>query len=95
MMNNLRKMGLLLQLISLAGVGASDNRKKFTVKGPGRQVATDNECQIDLDSFQAPEKKAFNGLCLAVIGSTLKMGTIQVSPEAEGLASGSLELRWK
>ena len=40
----------------------ADNRIRFTIDGPGEIVATDNGDPTSFEPFQAPERKAFNGL---------------------------------
>jgi beta-galactosidase len=42
---------------------------KFSIEGPGKIVATDNGDPTSFESFQAPERKAFNGYCLVVVRS--------------------------
>ena len=46
-------------------VPRSKNLVKFELSGPGEIVATDNGDPTSMDSFQAPQRKAFNGLALA------------------------------
>ena len=40
---------------------------KFEVRGPGKVIAVDNGDQSSHDPYQASERKAFNGMCLAVV----------------------------
>jgi len=64
----------------------ANNLVKFTATGEGTVIATDNGSETSMESFQAKEHKAFNGLCLAVIQSKEKQGSIKLTAEAEGLA---------
>jgi beta-galactosidase len=48
------------------------NLVKFTITGDGFIAGVDNGYQADLSSFKGDNKKAFNGLCLAVLQSTKK-----------------------
>ena len=48
-------------------VPRSNNRIKFSVEGPGEIVATDNGDATSFESFQSPERNAFNGLALVIV----------------------------
>ena len=69
---------------------------RFTVEGPGELVATDNGDATSFESFQSPERAAFNGLVLAIIrarpGAT---GAIPVRATADGLQDGSVTIKLK
>ncbi len=43
-----------------------------------------------MESFKAGERKAFNGMCLAVIQSKEKAGNIKLTATSEGLSSASI-----
>ncbi|HYD51809.1 MAG TPA: DUF4982 domain-containing protein, partial [Gemmatimonadaceae bacterium] len=62
---------------------------RFEVEGPGELVATDNGDATSFEPFQSPERRAFNGLALAIVrakrGAT---GRIVVTATAEGLTAG-------
>jgi beta-galactosidase len=45
----------------------ADNRIEFSIEGPGDLVATDNGDPADFTSFPSPDRKAFNGLALAIV----------------------------
>lgn len=67
-------------------VPRSHNRISFEISGPGEIVATDNGDATDLESFQATNKKAFNGLCLVVVRTKRgEKGTITVQATSAGL----------
>ena len=70
----------------------ANNLVKFTATGEGTVIATDNGSETSMESFQAKEHKAFNGLCLAVIQSKEKQGSIKLTAEAEGLQSASINI---
>jgi beta-galactosidase len=69
-------------------VPRANHRIKFMVTGPADIVATDNGDPTNLDSFQAPERDAFNGLCLVIVRSRAA-GKITVRAEADGLAAAT------
>jgi beta-galactosidase len=65
----------------------------FEVTGPGAVVAVDNGDPTSFESFQATERKAFNGLALAVVRTVAgKSGTVRVRAEAEGLDPATITL---
>jgi beta-galactosidase len=75
-------------------VPQSMNRIRFSIKGPGRIVATDNGDATSFEPFQAGEHSAFNGLCLAIVqGQPGQTGTITLKAESEGLKSATITLR--
>ena len=72
----------------------ADNRIRFETEGPGEIVATDNGDPTSLESFQSPERKAFNGLCLVIIrGKPGQPGTIRLTAKADGLKSETVFIK--
>ena len=64
----------------------SMNRIHFEVSGPGEIVATDNGDPTDMTAFPSQDRKAFNGLALAVIRARSgQRGDIVVIAESDGL----------
>ncbi len=76
-------------------VPRSMNRVQFEISGPGEIVATDNGDATSLESFQAKEKNAFNGLCLAIVRSTGQPGTITLTATSPGLAPAETTIKTK
>jgi beta-galactosidase len=75
-------------------VPRANDQVRFTIQGPGRIVATDNGDPTSFESFQSPDRRAFNGLALAIVRAARgARGTIRVSASAAGLRSGSTEIR--
>jgi beta-galactosidase len=75
-------------------VPRSKNQLKFVIEGPGEIVATDNGDPTSFESFQAPERKAFNGLALVMVRAKPGAGgKIKLSATSEGLAGGSVTIR--
>ncbi|MBN1973995.1 MAG: DUF4982 domain-containing protein [Sedimentisphaerales bacterium] len=72
-------------------VPAANNLVTFNVKGQGKIIAVDNGNTQDLDSFQARQRRAFNGLCLVVLESD-KQGTIELTAESEGLKTAAIKI---
>jgi beta-galactosidase len=68
-------------------VPRSHNALIFSVEGPAEIVATDNGDATSLESFQSPERRAFNGLALAIVRPrTGQPGRIVVRVTSPGLA---------
>jgi beta-galactosidase len=65
----------------------ADNLITFALEGPGAVAGVDNGDPTSHEPFQATQRKAFHGLCLAVIKATRKPGEIRLSARAEGLRS--------
>jgi beta-galactosidase len=77
-------------------VPRSKNQIKFNLTGPGEIVATDNGDPTSFESFQIPERKAFNGLALVIVRAKPgESGKIKLTATADGLASGSVAIRAK
>ncbi|HTL08825.1 MAG TPA: beta-galactosidase GalB [Chitinophagaceae bacterium] len=70
----------------------ADNLVNFTVRGNGAIAGVDNGSPVSMESFKASKRKAFNGMCLAVIQTNGKPGSISVTASAEGLAPASVQL---
>ncbi len=67
---------------------------KFSVSGPADLVATDNGDPTDHNAFGKPERRAFNGLALAIVRPRPGAGgEIKVRVESEGLAPSEVTLR--
>ena len=70
------------------------NAVHFSVSGSAEVIATDNGDATSFEPFQAPEHRAFNGKCLAIVRTRRGApGTITVRAEAEGLTPSSVELQ--
>jgi beta-galactosidase len=65
----------------------------FSVSGPGTIVAVDNGSNADHDSFQIPQRHAYQGRAVVLIRATAAKGTIQVTASAPGLTNGTTLLK--
>ena len=64
----------------------ASNRVSVQVEGPGDLLAMDNGDPTDLDAFQRADRRAFNGLALAIVRSREgHPGPLAISAAAEGL----------
>jgi beta-galactosidase len=69
-------------------VPSADNLVRFTIEGKGSLAAVDNGNPASVESFQAPQRKAFSGLALLVVRSRRgDPGTIEVKAHSDGLAA--------
>jgi beta-galactosidase len=72
-------------------VPRSADRIRFTLSGPAEIVAIDNGDATNLESFQARERNAYNGLCLVVVRARAGQGgQIKLEAQAEGLAAAEI-----
>ncbi|KAA8486386.1 beta-galactosidase [Arcticibacter tournemirensis] len=71
----------------------ADNLVKFSIRGEGFIAGVDNGYQASMEPFKADHRKAFNGLCLAIIQSSEKRGTIVLRAVAEGLDPAVISLK--
>jgi beta-galactosidase len=86
---------LTLQVLDAQGnpVPEGDNLVRWSVQGPARLLGTDNGNPACHDSFLSPERRAFHGLCLAIVQTTALPGEIVVRAEADGLEPATISLR--
>ncbi|HEX4122548.1 MAG TPA: beta-galactosidase GalB [Verrucomicrobiae bacterium] len=72
----------------------AQNHIHFEIEGPGEIVATDNGDATSFESFQAPERNAFNGLALVVVRAKAdEPGTIVLKATSDGLRTATLKIR--
>jgi beta-galactosidase len=70
----------------------ADNLIKFSLDGEAAIEATSNGDQTNHTSFQSPQRKAFNGKCLAIIKSGRKQGKVIVKANAKGLPESKVKI---
>lgn len=72
----------------------AEHRLSFQVKGPGEIAALDNGDPTSLEPFQNTTRRAFNGLCLAIVrsqdGAT---GAIELTARGVGLETATVTIR--
>ncbi|MBO9593939.1 MAG: DUF4982 domain-containing protein [Niabella sp.] len=70
-------------------VPRSHPKIRFRIEGPGEIVATDNGDATSFESFQSPEKSAYNGMALVMVKAKKgAKGLVKIKAEADGLAAG-------
>lgn len=76
-------------------VPKADNLVKFELMGGAKIVGVDNGNPISHEPFKANYRKAFNGLCLAVVQSDVKAGKVTLTATSDGLEKASVEIEMK
>lgn len=71
----------------------ADNLVHFETSGSGFLAGVDNGYQASLESFKAPHRKAFNGLCLAILQNDGRPGSIRLKAHSAGLQGAELEVK--
>jgi beta-galactosidase len=69
-------------------VPGAGNLVTFHVDGPGAVAAVDNADNASHEPFQALQRSAYRGRCVAFLRATAKEGTITVTASADGLEDG-------
>lgn len=75
--------------VTVPGAG---NLVSFAVSGPGTVAGTDNADIANHEPFQASQRHAYRGQCLAIVRATASRGSIKVTATAEGLPSASISI---
>ncbi|HLP08924.1 MAG TPA: beta-galactosidase GalB [Opitutaceae bacterium] len=74
-------------------VPRTHNLVKFAVEGPAEIAAVDNGNPISFESFQASERKAFNGLALVILRTRAgQTGPITLRAVSDGLNAAEVKL---
>ncbi|PYT04509.1 MAG: glycoside hydrolase family 2 [Acidobacteria bacterium] len=73
----------------------ADNLVKFQISGEGFIAGVDNGSQTSHEPFKADYRKAFHGMCLAVVRSKGRAGRIKLDAVSDGLQSASAVIEVK
>lgn len=73
-------------------VPQADNEVTFRVTGPGAVIGVGNGNPASAEADKADHRKAFNGMCAAILQVKKTAGAIQVEASSPGLAAGTLTL---
>jgi len=74
---------------------AASNEVTFAVEGEARIIGVDNGDPQSHEDYKAGKRKAFNGMCLAILQSTGKPGQVRVTATSAGLRSGAVAFACK
>ena len=86
---------ITVRILDAAGnvVPDADNLVNFTIKGKGIIAGVDNGSQVSMESFKEPQRKAFHGLCLAIVQASKAPGLVTFTARADGLLPATLTLK--
>lgn len=73
-------------------VPAASNLITFVADGPGAVVAVDNGDNASHESFQASQRSAYEGRCVAFVRATAPAGTITLRATAPGLKPAAITI---
>ena len=76
-------------------VPTANNEVTFEIEGAGLLLGTDNGDPASHADYKSNRRKAFNGLCLAIVRSNGKAGWIQVKVVSPALQSASVTIATK
>ncbi len=71
----------------------ADNLVEFKIEGEGTLRAVENGDPTATTSYQASERAAFSGLCLAILKSTKNAGNVKLYATSKGLESSELSIK--
>ena len=74
-------------------VPVADNEITFEIQGVGKLIGLDNGNSSSHENFKGTKRKAFNGLCLAIVQSTKKPGKIQLTATSPRLKAASVTIK--
>jgi beta-galactosidase len=73
----------------------AENLVKFKIEGEGVIAGVGNGNPVSHEYFKADERKAFHGLCLAIVQSKRERGAIRLSAKSEGLQAAEVSIQAK
>jgi len=73
----------------------AENEVKFEIEGPGEIVAVGNANPVSLESYQQPNRKAWQGKCLVVIKSGKEAGNVLLTAKSVNLKSAIINIEVK
>ena len=76
-------------------VPRADDLISFKISGPGVIACVDSGDTVSHESFQASERRAFQGGCVAFVKAGAAAGKINLTASAPGLAAGATTIQAK
>ena len=88
---------IMVEVIDEQGrvVPLAENEITFDVQGEGKLIGVDNGNPQSHDSYKVSHCTAFNGLCLAVVQSTAKPGSVRIAASSPSLQPATLTVATK
>lgn len=74
-------------------VPGADNEVHFAIEGEGHLIGVDNGDLFSQESYKVARRRAFHGLCLAIVQSSARPGQIEVAASAPGLRGATVVVR--
>jgi len=74
-------------------VPTADNAVRFAIRGAGRLIGLGNGDPASHENDKGDSRRAFNGLCMALLQTSRVAGTLVLEASAPGLAPARLALR--
>ncbi len=70
----------------------ADNEVTFDIQGEGKLIGVDNGDMADMSDFKGKVRKAFHGMCLAIVQSTASAGQVRITATSPGLKPASIAI---
>jgi len=74
-------------------VPTADHEVSFSLSGPGTLLGVGNGDPVSLESDQGQQRRAFNGLCMALVQAQRSSGEIFLEAQSAGLSAARLRLQ--
>jgi beta-galactosidase len=71
----------------------AENSLTFEISGPGTIIGVGNANPISLESYQRPQRKAWQGRALVIVKAGEKQGPITLTARAAGLPAATISLQ--
>jgi len=68
----------------------AENKVRFEIDGPGTIIGVGNANPQSLESYLAPERKAWQGRCMVIVKAGKSAGEIKLKATAEGMDAASI-----
>jgi len=73
----------------------AENLVTFEIEGPGEIIAVGNANPLSLESYQQPQRKAWQGKCLVILKSEKQAGNIVLTATSVNLKSAIINIEVK
>jgi beta-galactosidase len=73
-------------------VSTADNNIAFSIEGNGRLIGVGNGDPSSHESDKGTRRKAFNGLCMAIVQAAKQDGALKITASSPGLESAAATL---
>jgi len=70
----------------------AENLVKFEIEGAGTIVGVGNANPVSIESYQLPQRKAWQGRCLVIVKSKKEVGNITLKASADGLTAAQVTI---